>query len=76
MHLYYPPLNEKQTLAIWKVNLDCTQRMKTNTDIDVNEIKGFAINHVRESLPQNATWNGRQIRNAFQAATALAGYDA
>lgn len=45
-------------------------------NIDVDEIMGFAINHFRESLPQNAIWNGRQIRNAFQTATALAEYDA
>lgn len=45
-------------------------------NVDVDEIEKFAINHFRESLPQNATWNGRQIRNAFQKAAALAEYDA
>lgn len=45
-------------------------------NMDVDEINEFALKHFRESSSQNAAWNGRQIRNAFQTATALAEYDA
>lgn len=45
-------------------------------NVDVDEINEFALKHFRESSSQNATWNGRQIRNACQTATALAEYDA
>ena len=44
--------------------------------MDADEVQEFALNHFRESSSQNAAWNGRQIRNAFQTATALAEYDA
>lgn len=44
--------------------------------VDEDEIKEFARSHFLECFSQNAAWNGRQIRNAFQTATALAEYDA
>lgn len=43
--------------------------------VDEDEIKEFARSHFIESFPQSAAWNGRQIRNAFQTAIALAEYD-
>lgn len=75
MHLYYPPLREKQTLSIWKMNLERTLERKKTLIADEKEIMDYALNHFRTTSPQKANWNGRQIRNAFQTATALAEYD-
>ena len=75
MHLYYPPLREKQTLSIWKMNFERTVERKKNLIADEKEIMDYALNHFRSTSPQKANWNGRQIRNAFQTATALAEYD-
>ncbi|KAI9680202.1 MAG: hypothetical protein M1829_001439 [Trizodia sp. TS-e1964] len=75
--LYYPPLEERQTLSIWKMNMERTvERKKKKIIIDEDEIMGFALDHYKSSVDKNASWNGRQIRNAFQTAAALAEFDA
>ncbi|KAK7720856.1 hypothetical protein SLS63_009639 [Diaporthe eres] len=77
--LYYPKLTETQTLKIWKTNF---QRLKENNKIsmepyrppiDFNDKKIIAW--VKKHW-QDIQWNGRQIRNAFQAAVALAEFEA
>ena len=40
------------------------------------EIMSYADSHFRHGNANNTAWNGRQIRNAFQTATALAEFDA
>lgn len=75
MHLYYPPLGEKQTLSIWKMNLERTLERKKTLIVDEKEIMDYALSHFHKTSPLKANWNGRQIRNAFQTATALAEYD-
>ena len=69
--LYYPPLSESQTFGVWAMNLN--RLSKSNRDIyfDKSEIEAFARNHWKDGKP----WNGRQIRNAFQTAVALAEYE-
>jgi len=42
---------------------------------DKKDIIAFAENHYSKNEDQEATWNGRQIRNAFQTAIAIAEYD-
>ncbi|RPA89391.1 hypothetical protein L873DRAFT_1849319 [Choiromyces venosus 120613-1] len=69
--LYYPPLDRKAYLAVWDMNLARTQEGKKNIQVDRAEIRGYAKRHYTE-----LKWNGRQIRNAFQTAIALAEFDA
>ncbi|KAK8028429.1 AAA family ATPase, partial [Apiospora marii] len=77
--LYYPKLERKQTVAIWKVNIrrlndlnkkrfECGQ---DPIEVQEGEILSFAKKHW-----EKLSWNGRQIRNAFQTAVALAEFDA
>ena len=69
--LYYPPLDRDAYLAVWDMNLTRTQEGKKNIQVDRDKILGFAKRHYKE-----LKWNGRQIRNAFQTAIALAEFDA
>jgi hypothetical protein len=73
--LYYPPLDEESTIRVWEMNLQRTKRRKENSNFKIkeNEILAFARAHY---LREEGRWNGRQIRNAFQTAIALAEYDA
>ena len=82
--LYYPPLNYRQTIDIWKLNIDrlrkvekerCGNRAHELLQINEQEIMRFA----KEKFNQDRSkfrWNGRQIRNAFQIASSLAHFDA
>lgn len=76
--LYYPPLDRKSTLQIFQKNWD---RINTRykeagrvIDIDTSDITEFAIDYFENN--KEGRWNGRQIRNAFQSALALAELDA
>ncbi|KAM5526609.1 hypothetical protein FOXYSP1_21009 [Fusarium oxysporum f. sp. phaseoli] len=70
--LYYPPLDEKSTLDIFKINIQRTQkRMGDKMKIDNVSIEEFAYDHFQGNH-QRVRWNGRQIRNAFHIAVALA----
>ncbi|RYP58267.1 hypothetical protein DL769_009028 [Monosporascus sp. CRB-8-3] len=84
MALYYPPLSAEHTLAIWITQMNRTRKMSIDAapnddsqhvDFDTEGIKLYA----QELWVQQQTveqfkpaWNGRQIRNAFQTAVALA----
>ncbi|GAW13751.1 hypothetical protein ANO14919_031400 [Xylariales sp. No.14919] len=76
--LYYPPLDRKSTLQIFKKNRDRinTRYKKAGRVIDINssEIIDFAIDYFEGN--KEGRWNGRQVRNAFQSALALAELDA
>ncbi|KAI9737349.1 MAG: hypothetical protein M1834_009503 [Cirrosporium novae-zelandiae] len=75
--LYYPPLDRMQTMKIWAMNLDrLMQRKGQRMIIDVPMIKQFAREQYENGGTKDSRWNGRQIRNAFQTATALAEFDA
>jgi hypothetical protein len=79
--LYYPPLDERQTLDIFKVNLGRLHEIEeakrasrpghTALEIDDDSILEFAMDHYH-THKQPQRWNGRQIRNAFQVAYSLA----
>jgi ATPase family associated with various cellular activities (AAA) len=73
--LYYQRLDKKASLAVWKMHLD---RLEESSAISVNryreDILEFARDHYQKLEKSKATWNGRQIRNAFQTAIALAEY--
>ncbi|KAH6850584.1 hypothetical protein B0I37DRAFT_413972 [Chaetomium sp. MPI-CAGE-AT-0009] len=75
LSLYYPPLTRDQTISIWRSHIAIA---KKESRIKVNEVDlVLYANEIfqRQSDPQyGPVWNGRQIRNAFQTAVALAGF--
>jgi hypothetical protein len=77
LNLYYPALNKDQTLAIWKMNLErIISRKQGRLAADKPEILSFAEQLFERQSQTGARWNGRQIRNAFQTALAMAEYEA
>lgn len=75
--LYYPPLDEESAMQVWKMNLQRLIEQKHNFDADVKGITKYAKRHYRTlEKSKRATWNGRQIKNVFQTAIALAEFDA
>lgn len=78
VHLYYPKLTQKQAVKIWKTNIlrlqrhneDRKKKSMSEVAIDKKKIISFAKKNF-EALH----WNGRQIRNAFQTAVALAEFE-
>ncbi|KAL8731684.1 MAG: hypothetical protein Q9166_003265 [cf. Caloplaca sp. 2 TL-2023] len=73
--LYYPPLSGGTTLRIWRVNITRTRTSEKKYEVDEDNILEFAKEHFL-AHDEGGRWNGRQIRNAFQTAIALAEYDA
>jgi hypothetical protein len=75
MALYYPPLNWQTTEKIWR-NLirrtveSPTTKVECTPDILITFARQLFEEQERNSDPTH--WNGRQIRNAFQSAIALA----
>ncbi|KAF6803902.1 AAA family ATPase [Colletotrichum sojae] len=74
MSLYYPPLNGLQTSKIWKTNIKKVQ--ENGIEIDSKAILQYAkrVWEGQQISDRGPVWNGRQIRNAFQSAIALAGF--
>ncbi|KAL8921440.1 MAG: hypothetical protein Q9172_004032 [Xanthocarpia lactea] len=71
MSLYFPDLDQDNTFKVWAMNLARLEDSGRNIFVDKGPIQEFARNHWKDSH----RWNGRQIRNAFQTAIALAEYD-
>ncbi|KAF4930140.1 putative cell division cycle ATPase [Colletotrichum viniferum] len=78
MSLFYPTLSLSVTKELYKrfINRAKEEQMRTKTyqfEIRKSEILRFAKAHFRDlERKKRDTWNGRQIRNAFQTAIALA----
>ncbi|KAM0718471.1 hypothetical protein Q7P37_005541 [Cladosporium fusiforme] len=76
MALYYPPLNWPTTEKIWRNLIRRTCESSTTVKCKPDELIEFAWKLYEEQDKNlNSTgpvWNGRQIRNAFQSAIALA----
>ena len=74
--LYYPKLSKSSTKEIWKNNVARLKTSDIDIDIDKDEIRRFVDEHWEwtKSKPSRR-WNGRQIKNAFQTAIALARWD-
>ncbi|KAI0177530.1 hypothetical protein BJ166DRAFT_507201 [Pestalotiopsis sp. NC0098] len=76
--LYYPKLDKKQTLQIFEMNIRRVRELNSkreqagqrSVEIQDDKILRFARKHC-----ETLSWNGRQIRNAFQTAIALAEFD-
>jgi hypothetical protein len=74
--LYYPSLEWAQTQAIWNHHLTklvASDRIR----VDKNSILAYAKTIFRNQRygEHQMAWNGRQIRNAFQTAVALAEFE-
>lgn len=83
LSLHYPPLDWRTTKKIWNMNLDRIEARRFNPiKFKRSTIIGFAATNFKnqpqpdpsktESGTSQVIWNGRQIRNAFQTALALA----
>ncbi|KAK0372175.1 hypothetical protein CLIM01_10462 [Colletotrichum limetticola] len=84
MALYYPPLTQEQTTKIWEALMDRTEELSVNAapgdlsqqvKFNRDEIKSlyttlWTLQTTKDD--HKPVWNGRQIRNAFQTAVALA----
>lgn len=77
--LRYPKVKLPTTLSIWKGCLDRIEKDNEFRDISIkfdrDELMEFAEEHYHKYHKKNATWNGRQIRNAFQTAIAMGQYE-
>lgn len=77
--LYYPPLSSKQSYKIWETNL---QRLQAQSEARIKNgmprliIRKKSILSFAKTNFKQLNWNGRQIRNAFQSALALAVFNA
>ncbi|KKA18476.1 AAA family ATPase [Rasamsonia emersonii CBS 393.64] len=75
MALYYPFLDQRQTIAIWKSQMRRAKERLSDLKMDEDAIIDYAMQHFAELwniTGEGLAWNGRQIRNAFQSALALA----
>ncbi|PSN71695.1 hypothetical protein BS50DRAFT_515500 [Corynespora cassiicola Philippines] len=84
MALHYPWLDESQTINIWK---SLVRRAKSDTSLVIDEVEIIVlasqlwnkqVNSPHGKGPDGKApgWNGRQIKNAFMSAIALAQYEA
>ncbi|KAH7032405.1 hypothetical protein B0J12DRAFT_680514 [Macrophomina phaseolina] len=81
LSLYYPSLDKDATMTIWKMHLqtarDRFQRKGQTLEVEKKKILKFAKEQFKRMKKETGSnWNGRQIRNAFQTAIALAEYHA
>ncbi|KAF2232927.1 hypothetical protein EV356DRAFT_233477 [Viridothelium virens] len=77
--LFYKNFDKKTTVKVWKTFIAQTEEVIkknnwTHFELKSEEIKKFAKEHWEEN--PDARWNGRQIRNAFHTAIAMAEFDA
>ncbi|KAL4932090.1 ATP-binding protein [Aspergillus undulatus] len=74
--LYYPKLEERETKEIWEKNIQRIKQSGLNMDIEDKKIRHFADEHWQRNFERpTRRWNGRQIKNAFQTAIALANWE-
>ncbi|EQB48870.1 hypothetical protein CGLO_11851 [Colletotrichum gloeosporioides Cg-14] len=72
IQLYYPDFSDEERQRVWKTFIDKLARERGETirlTIDAKE-------YIESMRKQGLKWNGREIRNAFQTAVALAEFEA
>ncbi|RWA06679.1 hypothetical protein EKO27_g8426 [Xylaria grammica] len=79
--LYYPRLNKETSLKIWKNNIESLEAgikdSQRQFQVESDEILEFAKAQYKDIKRRKLRrWNGRQIRNAFQTAIAIANFEA
>ncbi|KIX95890.1 uncharacterized protein Z520_08598 [Fonsecaea multimorphosa CBS 102226] len=78
--LYYPKLDKDQTFQVWQMNIAALEDRNRDLDpklrvhFDQGELEKYAKYHWKKG-DASTRWNGRQIKNAFQTAVALADWD-
>ncbi|KKY30417.1 putative atpase aaa+ type core [Diaporthe ampelina] len=77
--LEYPAIDEDSTREIWskmlqRINQD-NERAEMKIPFNEKTLMKFAKNHYRSHQRNGTTWNGRQIRNAFQTAIGIGQYE-
>ena len=83
LSLYYGPLDLERTLAIFNKNIKRIREKDPEAKVEKEKILGFAQKHFTQHAKMREDglgvlegwWNGRQIRNAFQTAIALATFN-
>ncbi|RBQ99536.1 hypothetical protein FVER53263_12918 [Fusarium verticillioides] len=77
--LAYPNIKLQDTLQIWEGILNRlekdNQTARIRVKFDRSALLSFAKRHYKSHESTNSTWNGRQIRNAFQLAISLGHHD-
>jgi hypothetical protein len=77
--LRYPSIDLESTKKIWNNVLDRIQKDNETAQVKVEfdrvALLDFAGAHYRKHDSTDSTWNGRQVRNAFQIAIALGQYE-
>jgi SpoVK/Ycf46/Vps4 family AAA+-type ATPase len=77
--LRYPTISIESTRSIWENQLNRIARENADKKVKIvfnkAELFGFADKHYKNHAATGTTWNGRQIRNAFQTAIALGQHD-
>lgn len=77
--LEYPAVGEQATLEIWRNLLQRIKRDNQKAEVrirfDEEALLLFAEQHYRKHRHNRTTWNGRQIRNAFQTAIGIGQYE-
>lgn len=77
MALYYPPLSWQQTKKIWESQFRRTMAQNDQIVSNETELVRFAEDLYTNQVNKKEfgpVWNGRQIRNAFQSAIAVASF--
>ncbi|KAF4556157.1 Hypothetical protein D9617_1g080320 [Elsinoe fawcettii] len=77
--LFYPNLSRTSTKELWRNHLRRIKDMNKTRDVQIkfsrSKILDFADEHFLSCEQDKMQWNGRQVRNAFQTAIALAEYE-
>ncbi|KAF1963596.1 P-loop containing nucleoside triphosphate hydrolase protein [Byssothecium circinans] len=77
--LRYPGVDLESTKIMWSNIMARIEKDNKHSDIqivfDKEALLEFASKHFEKCRRENVTWNGRQIRNAFQTALALGHYE-
>ncbi|KAI0015361.1 hypothetical protein F4780DRAFT_89192 [Xylariomycetidae sp. FL0641] len=75
--LYYSRLSSDQTKEIWKMNIRRLREQGGTEQFTVDPDQEDLLDYARELWKgKQLRWNGRQIKNAFQSAVALAEHEA
>ncbi|KAI1419319.1 hypothetical protein F5Y12DRAFT_720843 [Xylaria sp. FL1777] len=77
LSLYYPSLDRQGTSVIWRNNIARAKSVNRELEVDEKTLLEYAVQlfDTQNSDPSHGpAWNGREIRNAFQSAIALANF--
>jgi SpoVK/Ycf46/Vps4 family AAA+-type ATPase len=77
--LHYPKIDRASTKQLWENHLNNIDRENIKRDVKITfnrpKLIDFALKHFDRNIKKDYTWNGRQVRNAFSTAIALAEYE-